>query len=446
MAYQLIYTSAPKSLTIGRTGFSVVARSKAMSDKLASAVERCSTYDINCGEIFSHRILSFSGEVWHILTRICDSGVDYTNRNNYIAHHLILSNDEIKNLANPAEILLQWNGWKSSWEGEPRYIEEINDLHKIKTSNSLPAVNWQNYFGNPSKAAILLNENIVISAPPKNARILLNLFSESLLLNITPEDAWNTTFTTSFSSSENPNDFNWRTVANCDTALINLPARIAPNAPNNRASQYAATGVMNNRERLNLQVKAPTPQTHFRIVETPKDNPSPKIAYIASAIVSLLSLLIVLYLVVETFLPTEPQKTETPQPLPKLTPTNVVTAESKIQPKSQPVMSLLDTVNLVRENIEADNYEQALILWDTSRHAEKNPSLRDDLLADIGARIDVLLRFAENTLSLSEKNDAIYNTAIENLAKAKRALDIQGIPKKDKRFAKWENLNNKVKK
>ena len=136
MAFQLIYTSAPKSLIVGRTGFSTVARSKEMSEKLASAVERCSTYDIGTGEIFSHRILSLADGTWHILTRISDAGVDYTNRNNYIAHHLILSSSEIEGLANPAEILAQWKGWKTSWNEEPRYIDSVSDLHTIKTKNS----------------------------------------------------------------------------------------------------------------------------------------------------------------------------------------------------------------------------------------------------------------------------------------------------------------------
>ena len=115
MAYQLIYTSYPMSLVNGRTGFSTVARTREMSEKLSSAIERCSVYDVSRGVVYTHRILNVGGKSWHVLSRITDSGVDYTNRNNYIAHHLALSADEISGLANPAEILMQWNGWKSSW-------------------------------------------------------------------------------------------------------------------------------------------------------------------------------------------------------------------------------------------------------------------------------------------------------------------------------------------
>ena len=445
MAFQLIYTSAPKSLVIGRTGFSTVARTKAMNEKLASAVERCSTYDIGTGEIFSHRILSLADGTWHILTRISDAGVDYTNRNNYIAHHLILSSSEIEGLANPAEILAQWKGWKTSWNEEPRYIDSVSDLHTIKTKNSLPAKNWQDLFGNPAKAGILFDENITISALPKDARTLLNLYSESLLLNINPVNAWNTTFTTSFSTSDNPNDFMWKAIPNCDSATINLPARTAPIAPNNRASQYATTGVMNNREKLNLQVKAPTTQTQFKVVNTPPTTSSQKPIYIISAIVTIIALLTIAYILLETFLPSEqPSKAESPKPLPKLEQT--INPQPVQSPQKNDAMSLLDTMTLAREKIENDKYEEALEIWDSSVYAQKNPSLRENLLADIGARIDVHLRFAENIISLQNKTDDIYKTAIDNLAKAKRAFQIQGIPRKDKRISKWNTLNEKIKK
>ena len=60
--------------------------------------------------------------------------------------------------------------------------------------------------------------------------------------------------------------------------------------------------------------------------------------------------------------------------------------------------------------------------------------------------IFIHLRFAENIISLQNKTDDIYKTAIDNLAKAKRAFQIQGIPRKDKRISKWNTLNEKIKK
>ena len=86
MACQLIFTSSPVSLTTGRTGFSTVARTSDMPEKLAAAVERCSVYEIPSGAVYSHRILGVGTQKWHLLSRIRDAGTDYTNRNNFIAH------------------------------------------------------------------------------------------------------------------------------------------------------------------------------------------------------------------------------------------------------------------------------------------------------------------------------------------------------------------------
>ena len=458
MAFQLIYTSYPKSLVVGRTGFSTVARSADMNEKLAAAVERCSVYDIGEGEVFSHRILSQAGENWHVLTRISDSGVDYTNRNNYIAHHLVLSESEIDGLANPAEILAQWTGWKTSWNQDPQYIENVSNLHTIKAKNSLPAKNWQTIFGSPAKAALLFGENVTISASPQDAHILLDLYSESLLINTKQADAWHTTFTTSFSSSENANDFMWKAMPNCESASINLSARIAPNAPNNRASEYATTGLMTNRERLNLQVKAPVTQTRFKVVQTKTSSDfSTKKIYIASAVISILALIVIAYLLIDTNSASSDDfgTDNTPKPLPKLVvSTQTEQQEQKpnatqtnvAQKPSVAYMTLLDTINAVREQINSDKYTEALALWDNSPHAKNNPSLREDILADIGTRVDTLLKYAENAISIPDATIDMRKTAIENLSKVEVALKIQDIPRKDRRFNKWKTLNDKIQK
>ena len=77
MAYQLIFTSYPESLTTGRTGFSTVARSADMPEKLAAVVERRSVYEIQRGAVFSHAVIEACSAKWHLLTRTVDAGVDY---------------------------------------------------------------------------------------------------------------------------------------------------------------------------------------------------------------------------------------------------------------------------------------------------------------------------------------------------------------------------------
>ncbi len=450
MAYQLVYTSNPKSLVIGRTGFSTVARTKDMPEKLASAVERCGVYDINKGEIFSHQIIQYSGNNYHILTRMCDAGVDYTNRNNYIAHHIVLDESEIEELANPAEILTQWSGWLNEWKGDPRFIGEPEGLKSIKTKNSLPAKTWKKYFDAPSKAALLFNEHATIVASIKDARVLLNLFSESMLLNINPNDAWLNTFTTSFSTSENPSQYMWRAVSEAENASINLITRTSQSVPDSRAAQYATSGQMNNRERLNLKVKAPVQNINFKVMQTEsqKDLANNKIIYIASAICTFIALGFCGYIALDFTSTTEDNSNQgTPKPLPTLQieKANENSSVEKIENDSkvnEPQKSLLETMNLAREKIENDEYLEALKVWDASPHAQSNSELREDLLNDIGSRIDSLLRAAESELAL----DSGDQKAIEILAKVRNALDINGINRKETRLAKWKNLNDKIKK
>ncbi len=422
---------------MGRTGFSTVARSRNMPEKLAAAVERCGIYDIEVGEIFSHRIIQYAGKNWHILTRMKDAGVDYTNRNNYIAHHVVLNDSEVEGLANPAEILAQWSGWVSEWKREPALIEDAEGLSTIKAKNKLPAKTWEAHFGNPSKAALLFNDSAYILASPQNARVLLDLFSESCLLNVNPIDAWSNTFTTSFAKGENPADFMWKAVASGENASINLSAKFAPSVSDSRAAQYAVSGELNNVERLNLKVKAPVVAAKFKVAKNVEPEKSNKKIYVISGIASVAIILIGLLFATTS---TEEQSFETDksEALPVLQATATETVE---QPQPQRI-SLLDTMNDARAKIEKDEYAKALEVWDSSPFATENPSLRKDLLADIGARVDSLLRTAESEISINPKSEI----AKSNLEKARRALETKGIDRKERRFIKWKNLNDKINK
>lgn len=443
MAFQLIYTSSPTSLTMGRTGFSTVARSKSMPEKLASAVERCGVYDVGQGEVFSHTTVNYGGETWHVLTRMCDAGTDYTNRNNYIAHHIVIAQSETAKLANPAEILAQWNGWLSKWEGEPRFVGNVDGLEKIAAKNSLPAKNWERIFGNPAKAALLDGHPATICADVSRARTLLDLFSESLLLNVNPLDAWEPTFTTS--RSENDAAFLWRAAPDELSAPINLSAKSAPPAPQSRAAQYAATGVMTNREKYNLKVSAPKPATRLQVVETKQTNFKP--LYAASAAITLCAIAAAAWLLLPAASEDSAHPRGTPSELPKLElPENraesggATTARQK--PKS--AMTLSQTMEIVRGKIAEDKYEDALKFWDESPKAAGEPSLRRDILEDIATRADVLMRQAENLLAIGSPSKSDIEKVRENVEKAARALAVDGIERIEARKAKLKTLNDTI--
>ena len=444
MAYQLIFTSSPTSLNHGRSGFSTVARTRDMPERLASMVERCGVYSIPCGEIFSHRILICGNERWHVLTRMCDAGTDYTNRNNYLAHHVVVSDAEATSLVNPAEILAQWGGWVSSWSGPPAYIGAPEGLERVTAANRLPARNWEMFFGSAAKAALLGNSPAQIYALVPDARKLLNLFSESLLLNVKSSAAWDVSFTTFFCQGDDSSAYAWKTFqpsADMSDGSIDLVSGMAPEPPPGRAAEYAATGEMTNRERLNLKVSPSPSPVRLNVVRQPEGKKFPMLyVYSASAAITLSALVLVFFLlsggedVRGNF--------EKPEPLPVLeTPKNA--AQDSV---STPAQTLAKVMENVRANIEADKFSDAVALWDASEFAKKNPSVRSDIISDIGTRADILMRYADSVLSLPDADAAAKGRAVYNMRAARKALDIEGISRKQQREEKWENLNSRIEK
>ena len=171
---QLIYTSAPRLLEAGKTGFGTVARSRQLPQFLITYLERISTYDraagvesLQCYSVFSQGMLRY-----HIFTRIGDSGVDYTQRTNHIAHHFIIQDDEVSEGAlasvTPAAFMMSLqHKWKTQWSGNPAWIEEESEeVPDAQQSASL----WQHLTGNADNSQWLSTQtceegvNIVLPA------------------------------------------------------------------------------------------------------------------------------------------------------------------------------------------------------------------------------------------------------------------------------------------
>ena len=103
MPWQLIYTSAPRLLTAGQTGFGTVARHRDIPPLVVSAVERASQFARLPGMdaariVFSHRVVDAAGARYHVLSRVASAGADYTGRTNHVAHHLIVTSAEAADL------------------------------------------------------------------------------------------------------------------------------------------------------------------------------------------------------------------------------------------------------------------------------------------------------------------------------------------------------------
>ena len=199
MAWQLIYTSASRLLDPGRSGFGTVARHREMSALLVSALERISQFNRMPGLddsriIFAFRHIAISGSRFHVLSRICDAGSDYSGRTNHIAHHVVLTTREIATLrenkitpvdficsllsdelANPALETVQkfdhirpnptksgLQNWYDRWDEPPNFFEESDNISNegICRVVGLPAKWWEYLSGDSRRAALLASPEI----------------------------------------------------------------------------------------------------------------------------------------------------------------------------------------------------------------------------------------------------------------------------------------------
>lgn len=216
MAWQLIYTSAPRLLEAGRTGFGTVARHRAVSGMLGAAVERFSQFARLPGHdprriVHAYRILNVGSSTFHVLSCLQDAGSDYTGRTNHIAHHLIAEAREIRALTaaglTPADVLLRM-AWRSSWSEGPRYLDPAEEVDLSSFTASATHA-WAAVTGNPASASILWSREALkgcylIIPSGINA---LELFRESLLAE--PAHSWQTRFTTCLEPNDDVADFRW---------------------------------------------------------------------------------------------------------------------------------------------------------------------------------------------------------------------------------------------
>src|SRR5438067_10215903 len=76
MPQQLIYTSAPRGLLPGQSGYCTVARSRDLREGLVPKLEKLSYYTPEANHnpiICAHRTVELRGTKFHVLTRIVDA-------------------------------------------------------------------------------------------------------------------------------------------------------------------------------------------------------------------------------------------------------------------------------------------------------------------------------------------------------------------------------------
>lgn len=214
MIQELVYTSVPKGLAPDSQGFCTVACSNGMSPNLERELENLSGYrhpflpgderaSLNPVSFF-HLIRRIGGADMHILSRVGDCGVDYSQRTNKIGHHLALDERQLPSCG-PASVLMQPNLFLTEWSGPPRYIDQSKQLAN-PTVAPQKCTAWEKQFGDAGWGGVVaeaIEAGRPISLVFEPGMQLLPLIAEALAL-LPPEKRWRTTFSTFFMKSQEP--------------------------------------------------------------------------------------------------------------------------------------------------------------------------------------------------------------------------------------------------
>lgn len=278
MAFELIYTSVPRGLKAGSSGFCTVACTKGLPPNVELQLEGLSAYKpyfphydenaVNNPVSYSHYIANAGGKKHHILSRICFYGMDYTGRSNKLAHHIVCDSYEL--CATPTDVFFQPGLFRSEWapDESPQLFAEQKQIAPYARAFS-KAVTWEAYTGDAGWAGFLARQYLddpakpvfVIFDPLQHPDIL-SLVAEALQL--LPEDVrQQVSFNTYFNNLPAGMSCAWRFCTPDAAALkdasrnpaikiIDLTGMLPP-AGNDELQEAARSGIMPQE----LQAQAP---------------------------------------------------------------------------------------------------------------------------------------------------------------------------------------------
>ena len=163
--FELVYTSVPQGLLPGTRGFSTAAFTAGMPPNLIMPLENLSGYNF----VFQNGTLlpelnppcccyikmRFGNQTLPVASRIAPNGLDYSQRNNKIAHHwLFESPDEVaQTLCGTAGLLGNSQYFMHNFTGEPRELP----FRRVPVGKAakLPAVCFQELAGDCGWAGII---------------------------------------------------------------------------------------------------------------------------------------------------------------------------------------------------------------------------------------------------------------------------------------------------
>jgi hypothetical protein len=282
MAWKLIYTSAPRLLQAGRSGFGTVARHREIPPLVAETAEKSSQFSRQTGldssrAIFAYRLARSSAGTFHLLTRISDAGTDYSGRTNHLAEHLILADQEAARLGaegyTPAGVMLayEWAGY----EGQARWLGDEDLWQPSATDANTGGSHWHAATTDANRVKLLASAEAQSSAVleyPSHYQSeahpwILWLFAESQCL--CPQSGWGITFTTNVQPTDSLSDFRWLGVPDDSPVLQKLQASGRPvfnfTSPAPRVRPQAAQAAEPKLPTLVPSVRSETSQSQVEI-------------------------------------------------------------------------------------------------------------------------------------------------------------------------------------
>ncbi|MCF6175061.1 MAG: hypothetical protein L3J71_04800 [Victivallaceae bacterium] len=223
MAGELVYTSVPKGLNKGESGFCVVARSASIPPILLNRLAALSGYKEMISAIdprandnpvnFANTLIDCGNEQFTVISRVGFAGLDYTGRSNKIADHLILTEDEVAS-AGPGELLAIQELFYTSWNKPPLLLPENAKLIPQKPIAVTNADYWERITGKSDWAEHLIE--LSRRNPDKPIYIITRLGVDNLALvrealRLLPiHEQWQYTFSTYCSSNIRGINYRWR--------------------------------------------------------------------------------------------------------------------------------------------------------------------------------------------------------------------------------------------
>ncbi|MBM4021823.1 MAG: hypothetical protein FJ284_06205 [Planctomycetes bacterium] len=212
MAREIVITSVPRGVKLGRTGFQVAMQTAGLRDDLSAVLEKMAAYrHLPPGSgpnpvCWFHRIArTVAGQV-HVVGRIGDAGVDFSNRSNKLAHMVVLDPADVGQVAHssPAALLAAVEGrLATTWTANPEERQVPFSLTGIPASQAAACQTWRQVLGDAGWAGVVADRAIhqqptlliAADSSPTSCRRMLTLFAEALAV-VPAAKRWAITFDT----------------------------------------------------------------------------------------------------------------------------------------------------------------------------------------------------------------------------------------------------------